>query len=492
MTLSLLKPFFYLTPPPSLPIPPGYNAHSFFNQIGTYAQKEYFSIIYPASADGDKLLIGQSTIDATHQDLIKKPGKNALIISCNEYFESAAADSFFKVIAPYTWAYPHTAHHHLPLASTPNQENLFLITHTLEQMSKVHRNKGTIYIHHQSNRSSSALLTTLFTCISNEQIKQQLITAQDTQEIERIVGVASAQAEIPINEAQRALGIAVLQHYKAYWNNKKEAQERVTTLEKKIMCFNALSTLAQSSEYKFIWDQAYKNPDIFPIVQNFTQNLYQLAEKKEQTGQVFTSDQLIDAVLAEMEHHQKQSDKRVILQLQTLYRTSEELMQTISFYPKAIEPLGLDLLKNILKSEHSYVKKIELLLTILTYVKNPSAEHLKTYHQHLKSSLVIPNDAMQIIGVSMMILGTAIAITAVVASCLASGGIFTLAMASLGACTLGAFSICIGKLMYDWGCIDEVAQAAYVLAKHIAYVDFDELDGSSQPEPIDPYCANGC
>ena len=471
MNLSAFQPFFYVTQP-SLSAQFSDGASFFFNNLRTYTDWKSFSVIKSASEDTGEIVLGQITIGKFHNSLVKKLENNGLVISCNDYFELSGVGSIFNVIAPYTWSYYNIAHHHLPFTNFSNKTDPFLVIQTLQKMLDVHNNNGTIYIHCMAGRSRSALISALFTCISKVDLQNKLLNASNDRDLSEILLSAVKQIrkhrdQIWVGRAKLALGIDVLKQYIAFW--KGEHQEPsvfnlVKTADNALNASQCLSAISQSCEYKFIWDQAYKRSELFKSIQKFAENIYLYVEERK--DQAFIIDQLIQSVYQQM----MPNDQEIIQQLHSVYLASEAFMDQIKKHPVHVQALGIDLLDKILKSGCAYKKKTECLNQTTDYLENPSAKNLELYYKQLQSIFVSRNIALQIIGAAMMLLGMAVIMVSLVDACFATAGTFGIAMATLGASALGCFEIGIGKLVYDYGASDGVAQASSNL---VAEIEFD-------------------
>lgn len=471
MTCSVFKTYFDLFPP-SLGSKISYGVTHFFNRARSYADWESFSVIRAANDKQGEVLLGQITIDSFHNTLTKKLN-NGLVVSCNDCFELSGVGSLANVIPPHSWSYYNITHHHLPFTDFSDNASPLLIIQTLQKMQEVHNNKEAIYIHCKAGRSRSAFLASLFLCITDQDIKQQLLNAKNDACIESIY-MSSIQKlqqyrpQVGVGKDKIALGVGVLKKYIKYWNGATEEIELFDRLNKN----DSLSMIAQSSEYKFLWQQAYKNPDIFPIIQLFAKEMYLQAEKEE--NQAFDIDELIHTVLINMT-----DDKRAIIQqLHFLYVASEELMEQIWLYPENIQSLGIDVLNKVLKSAASYKKKTEWLTQTIAYLKDP-VQQLDIYTKKINSDLINQSPALQIIGSAMMVLGVALIMVALLAGCLATGGFGGVAMAMLGAAGLGGFEIGIGKLVYNYGSSDGVAQSSYQLVNQVQLIEPNDNELSS-------------
>ncbi len=281
MKLSAFKPFFSF-PEPSWSPKLIYGLTHFYNRTRTYIDWDSLSIIKSASATHGELILGQIPITTFREALVKKLMGNGLVVSCNDNFELSGVGALCNIIPPHIWAYYDIDHQHLPFTDFESNADPLLIIQTLEKMTAVYNNKGSIYIHCKAGRSRSALITSLFLCISEETIKQQVLNAKNDKDLENILLSTIKQlqvqrSQVSVEHDKLVLGIQVLKHYIQYWQNNHSQVDLFSPpvkVEKKLNAYETLNRIAQSDEYKFVWDQAYKNPSIFSIVKCFAESIY--------------------------------------------------------------------------------------------------------------------------------------------------------------------------------------------------------------------------
>ena len=170
--------------------------------------------------------------------------------------------------------------------------------------------------------------------------------------------------------------------------------------------------------------------------------------------------------------------QEVILELHRLYLESELFIKEINKYSNSIQNLGLDLFYKILKSNITYTEKTTWLKKISSFLHDPSPEQFEKYNKEIHAALIHPSLSLQIIGGAMITLGVAVIMVSLVASALASGGLFGIALATIAASGFGAFQVLIGKLLFDHGSSDRIARAAKVLVEGV--MDRDNVEEESE------------
>ncbi len=288
--------------------------------------------------------------------------------------------------------------------------------------------------------------------------------------------IRSLRSQVHVEKDKIALGVEVLKYYIQSWKNNPYKLKQTQTIEKEIEldAQEVLSHIAQSEEYKFVWDQAYKNPVIFSTVKYFAEHIYNYVsvniEKK------FIIDNLIHQVLFNLMEEDK---KQIILELHSLYLENENFIYEINNYPNIIQNLGLDLLYKILKSTSSYTEKINWLKKTISFLANPSADQLKKYNDEIHAALIHPSLELQVIGGAMILLGVGVILVSLVACMLASGGFLGIALATIAAGCFGASQIVIGKLVYDHGSSDQIARASQLLVNEVVQLNLEDTKSYS-------------
>lgn len=478
MKLHAFKPFFSLQEP-AWSSQAMYGLNYFYNRSRTHLDWESFSVIKTATAGTGEVILGQIPILSLHKPLIKKLAKQGMVVSCTDHFELSGVGALSSTIPPYTWAYHNIDHQHLPFTDAANNVDPILILQTLQKMLFVHQNNGAIYIHCKAGRSQSALLAALFLCITDERLQQQLIKCRNKNEIAVILkntteSLKVLRTQVSVAPAQLALGVEVLKHYVTYWKDAHPEQHLfnvVANPNDKLKAYQALSVIAQSDEYKFVWDQAYKNPKIFPLIKRFAEDMYQQVEINKEDE--FIIDELIVSVLRNM----PEKDSEVIAHIHFLYIASEEFMKQMNQYSESIQSLGLDLLNKILKSNLTYKEKTNWLKKTTILLNNLNDETIKKYNSEIQAALKHPSLTLQIIGGAMMALGAAVVMVSLIAGFLASGGVLGIILATVGAGAFGAFEFAIGKLVYDHGVSHKIAKTSHALINKI-------VEGEPTPEEL--------
>ena len=479
MKLDAFKPFFSF-PEPLWSPKVVYGLTHFYNRARTYMDWNSFSIIRPASELHGELILGQIPITSFRELLVKKLFGTGLVVSCNDNFELSGVGALCNIIPPHVWSYYGIHHHHLPFTDFASNADPHLVIQTLETMAAVFYNKGSIYIHCKAGRSRSALIIALFLCVNEESIRQSLLLTVDDNQLKIILintikQVQKLRSQVSVDSNKLTLGVEVLKYYIQHWKKNESPIDLVSLPEKEQINLNASETLnriAQSDEYKFVWDQAYKNPSIFPIVKSFSENLYSYIE--ENKTNTFIIDNLIGIVLQDM----NKKTQEVILELHRLYLESELFIKEINKYSNSIQNLGLDLFYKILKSNITYTEKTTWLKKISSFLHDPSPEQFEKYNKEIHAALIHPSLSLQIIGGAMITLGVAVIMVSLVASALASGGLFGIALATIAASGFGAFQVLIGKLLFDHGSSDRIARAAKVLVEGV--MDRDNVEEESE------------
>ncbi|RUR13063.1 dual specificity protein phosphatase family protein [Legionella sp. km772] len=468
MKLSAFKPFFSF--PESHWSPKIiYGLTHFYNRTRTYFDWDSFNIIKPTTDTHGELLLGQIPITSFRELLVKKLSGKGLVVSCNDNFELSGVGALCNIIPPHIWAYYDIEHQHLPFTDFASNADPHLVIQTLEKMSAVYNNMGSVYIHCKAGRSRSALITALFLCVNEESIKQKLVQAKDDSALEQILidtvnEIQSIRSQVSVEKDKLTLGTQVLKHYISYWTKQHSRLDLFTPVEEKeeeLSAHQILNRIAQSDEYKFVWDQAYKNPSIFSIVKDFAENIYsKIASNPDQT---FSIDELIAAVVLKIE----EDKQKVILDLHEFYLENEKFISEINKYPNIIQNLGLDLLYKILKSNISYSEKTSWLKKTTCFLSEPSLDKLEKYNIEIQAALIHPSLSLQIIGGVMVVLGAAVVMVSLIAGALASGGFFGIALATFAASSFGAFQITIGKLVYEHGSSDHIARASQAVVNEV-------------------------
>lgn len=431
------------------------------------ARADNFNVIQQANSSHGELLLGQIPITNFHEPLVKKLADNGLVVSCNDSFELSGVGSLYNIIPPHSWAYYDIDHQHLPFANSPSQADPDLIISTLKKMSTVYNNKGSVYVHCKDGNSRSAFIIALFLCVNEDEKKQRIMNAGTEQELADILMSAvdelkSARKQVCVDKNTLNLGIGILKRYVQDWN-KSASLDLLSPLEKEteLNAYQILNQIAQSDEYKFVWSQAYKKSNIFPIVKEFAEAIYSHVESKIE--QKFNIDDLISEVALKM-HKDKQ---KVILDLHALYLQSVQFVYEINKYSKHIQDIGFDLLDKIIKSDVPDDKKTSWLKITTSFLQSPNSENLENYNKEIQNALIHPSLGLQIIGGTMIVLGAAVIIVSFIAAALASGGLLGVALATLGGSAFGVFQVAIGGLICEYGLSDHVARASQGLVADV-------------------------
>lgn len=475
MNFSAFKPFFSFVEPSWSP-KVTYGLTHFYNRARSNIDWNGFSLIKPAAKGCGEVLLGQIPIQPFRNTLVKKLSGNGLVVSCNDHFELAGIGAFCNIIPPHSWTYYSVDHQHLPFTDYASNADPSLIILTLQKMVHVHNKGGAIYLHCKAGRSRSALIAALFLCITDEAKINQLSQVETVLQIEDILTktiaeLKVARAQVSVGKAKLALGVNVLCQYIQYWHGvlSPDLFNSLTHAENNLCAYQALNIISQSDEYKFVWDQAYKNPYIFPTVKNFAEAMYQYIEKNP--AQQVNIDPFIKRVLKSM----KEGELQIIVNLHDTYVAKEQFINQIKHYPFAIQDLGLDLLDKVLKSELSYPEKTAWLTKTNAYLSNPDAQCFAQYKAEAQLAFNRPSHTLSAIGSSMMVLGVAVIAAAIVAGFLATGSFWVLAWGCIGTAAFGAFQLAIGKLIYEQGKSNKIAIASHMLISTISEID-DKLD----------------
>lgn len=452
MHLSVFKPFFsFVEPLWSSAFT--YGATHFYNQARAIIDWHSYNLIKTASEQQGAVFLGQMPVKSFRDALVKKLAGNGLVVSCNDQFELAGIGAFSNIIPPHSWTYYTVDHQHLPFTDYDSNAAPSLIIVTLQKMIEVHNKGGAIYIHCKAGRSRSALIAALFLCISDEGNKKKLLHSEGDQQVEellraKIVQLKSERAQVSVDNAKIGLGVRVLKQYIKYWHGAHSSPYKFTLFsydDNKLTAYQALNTIAQSDEYKFVWDQAYRNTSIFPTVKTFAAGIYNYVEKHE--GQLFDIDQLIRFVLQDMDENEIQ----IIKNLHDTYVVKEEYIKLIKKYSTTIQNFGLELLHEILKSDLSYSEKTAWLAKTNAFLERPVSERLAQYKKEIQPALTHPSRTLQAIGGVMMLLGAAVMLVSVVGAFLIGGGFSSIVLGSFGVAAFGGFQCVIGKMIYDHG-----------------------------------------
>lgn len=528
MEISAFKPFF------SFPAPSGasklaYGLTHFYYKPRPHFNWNPFRVIKKATSQTGEVLLGQIPTRSFHKTLIDKLSNGGLILSCADHFELSGVGAMAATIPPYAWTFHKVDHHHLLFSDRYSKTESTLIILALQKMLDVHQSNGSIYIHCKPDSSRSIFLAALFSCITDEDIKQQLVKDQDDSKIaltlkNKMQQLNASLLRVHLDKAQTSLGIHILKYYISYWQRARLVSPLVEKIDFPVDEFNAgqklnanqaLDVITQSDEYKFMWVQAYRNPDVLPIVQSFADRLYQHVEQNK--DKKFVIQEIILSVFAAME----QNKAEVIKQLHKVYYESELFVQDADHYsnliqcevfslfneliksslscvseginqnenviaqlgsfhlerklfineinqcPALIQEAGLNLLNVILKSDISCKEKTLWMKKSNALLKNPE-KALLGYKKAMESALQHPSLALQIIGISMMALGVAIIMVSLLAGVLASGGLLGIALATVGAATFGGAFIALGALLYERGLGDDIATRSRVLIDSLA------------------------
>lgn len=462
MELSAFKPFF------SFPVS-NWSPKFIYGLTHAYnrTRADNFNSIKQAIGTHGELLLGQIPITNFHEPLVKKLAENGLVVSCNDNFELSGVGSLYNIIPPYSWTYYDIDHQHLPFTNSPSQADPDLIISTLEKMSKVYNNKGSVYVHCKDGNSRSAFIIALFLCVNEDAKKQKIMSAGTDQELADILinaanELKSARKQVCVEKTTLTLGVGILKRYVQYWN-KSAPLDVLCPLEKEteLNAYQILNQIAQSDEYKFVWSHAYKKPNEFPIIKEFAEAIYSHVERNIE--QKFNIDDLISVVALNM----KKDKQKIILDLHGLYLQSVQFVYEINKYSNHIQGLGFDLLDKIIKSDVPNDKKTSWLKITTSFLKNPNSENLENYNIEIQNALIHPSLGLQIIGGTMIALGAAVIIVSFVAAALATGGFLGVALATFGGSAFGAFQIAMGSLIYEHGLSDHVARASQGLVADV-------------------------
>lgn len=470
MKVSLFKPFFSLTQPDfgSQVI---YGSSHFFHRLRTYGSWLTYNEIIPRQKEHGALIIGQIPIERFRDDLLNKLCSDALVVSCNEGFELAGVGTPYHVIPSYSWWYYNIAHHHLPFTDFSANADLGLVIYTLEKMKTVHEAGGTIYLHCKAGRGRSGLLAVLFFCLKDSiQLKQQLLQGIKPEVIldNAINLLKNTHPQLKIGSMKKLLGIKVLSYYANYWNmNASDGVSDEFELfhhdnEVSSPC-NYLQSISQSQEYKFICDQAYKNPDIFQVIQKFLCAVYTNAEEREMMGKpIFNIELGLRAVLKTM----NASEKQILLSLHAFYTEKESFINDLRPYSTVIQGLGFDLCNKIISSSASHEQKSEWLKRTRECLNKPSKTTIEKYLAAANNALNTGNLALKTIGLMMLLVGIAFIMITIAAACAATGGILGASLVMIAGISFGGLGAGLGKTLYDLGKSDGVTAASKNFISH--------------------------
>lgn len=448
----------------------------FFPRMSSTSVIDTFNVIIKATEVTGEVVCGQIPLFPLQRSLVERLAENSLVVSCVDHAELAGVGTLSSAIPTYIWSCHNIDHHHLPFTDNLCSIDPILVIETLQKMLAVHQNKGSIYIHCKPGSTSSALLSTLFKSTTDESIKKQLIAVQNVSEVEISVRTIFSKIcpKTYLETAKLNLGVAVLKHYISYWkglHKEKQLFDVPVDSKDKFNSYQVLSIIAQSDEYKFLWDQAYKNPVIFPVIKSFAEGIYD--QVNQNPMHVLIIDELILSVINQLPN----KDRLVIKDLHTLYLSYEHFSKEIAKYPQAVKVNGLNLLNKILKSNLNYGKKTWLLKISAEFLQNPITNRIN-YEKVLENSIKKPCIMLQAIGGSMMVLGAAVIMVSLVAGILASGGALAIIFATVGAAAFGAFETGIGMLVYNRGVSDGVTKASELLINQITSSPTSSPEGS--------------
>jgi protein-tyrosine phosphatase len=476
MNLKAFKPFFSFQEP-NLSPKLAYGFTHFYNQARAHIDWQSFNVIKEATEFTGEVMLGQMPLFSFLDPLRKKLANSGLVVSCNDHFELSGVGTFCSIIPPHIWTHYNIEHQHLPFSDFATNADPLLIVQVLQKMVDVHKNNGNIYIHCKAGRSRSALIAALFLCITNDSLKQQLLHTQNKQEIDVILlnmvnHIKEIRSQVVVSKDNLDLGTKILKHYIFYWKEIHRNQHLFNTddsVSNKLTAELALAAISQSDEYKFIWDQGYKNQAFFSVIKLFSEQIYAYLERNK--DKAFEMDQIILDVLKEMD----ECDSDRIKDIHMFYLVNNRYIHEIKRYPDYIQNLGLDLLDKIIKSKLSYAEKASWLEKTRVYLSKPGTEELNqfnkeihdSYNNEIQNSLVHAGIPLQIIGGFMMVLGAAVIMVALVAGFLSSGSMLGVSLAIIGAAAFGAFQISIGSLLYEHGTSDAVAKASEALVYEI-------------------------
>jgi protein-tyrosine phosphatase len=469
MNLSAFKPYFSFKEPTLVP-KLSYGFTHFYNKARVHIDWECLSVIKKATECSGALILGQMPIYSFRESLVQKLAHNGLVVSCNDHFELAGIGTLCDIIPPHIWGHYKIDHQHLPISGFASKTDPLLIVQTLEKMVDVYDKKGSIYVHCKAGRSRSALITALFLCITDNVIKLQLLQAQTNQEINAILlhavnHIKMLRSQVSIDQDKLALGVLVLKNYIQFWQG-THYEPRIfalpADLKDQLTAYQALTNIVQSDEYKFVWDQAYKNPAFFSVIKRFAERIFLRIEQSKEP--FFVIDQFIASVLNDF----NDEESEIIMSLHEFYSANEEFIKELNNYSDSIQSLGLDLLDKIIKSNLSYAKKTDWLKKTSIYLNNPGPAQLEQYNKEIEAALIQPSITLQIIGGAMILLGAAVIMVTMVAGAFASGSFLGVSLAIIGAGAIGAFEMVIGSLVYEHGTSDAIARASDDLLRQVS------------------------
>ncbi|MGL6037150.1 MAG: protein-tyrosine phosphatase family protein [Legionella sp.] len=486
MEVNLLEPFFSLTQP-EFGAQVIYGSSHFFHRVQSSISWSVYNEIIPSSNGRGSLTIGQIPIDDFHDDLLKKLPPKALVVSCTEGFELAGIGTRYKVIPPYTWSHYGIDHHHLPFTDFSADSSFGLIIDTLEKMKTVHRAGDPIYIHCKAGRGRSGIVAVLFYCLTNDELLKKL-SEDHTQAGAILDAVIShlqkTHPQLKIGSKKKSLGLSVLNYYTTYWNDPNSSensdsfglfakQNHIIEQGKELSPCDYLRTISQSPGYKFIIDQAYKNPDIFHVIQKFLGVIYEGAKAREGAKEtIFDVEIGLKTALASMS---EKSEQKILLSLYALYNIKNEFTNVLATQPQLIRDLGFELCNKIIDSTASYEQKINWLGRTRDCLADPSNKNIDEYIIAANNALNTGNVALRTIGLVMLLVGIAFITITLIASCTA-GGILAASLVITAGVSFGGLGLGLGSALYGLGKSDGVADAS----KHfISMVKSERADANS-------------
>jgi len=445
MTISSLKPFFYLNEPASRS-KAKYQTGFFLRRFQPYIKQRQ---IIAAQEGRGAVIIGQIPIANEQCNLINLIKKNGMVVSCADYSELFSLGNSLNIIPSSRWSDFNIMHHQLP-STDSNIPHADLVCHTLQKMLDIYHQGGNIYIHCTPGATRSNLIAILFKCITHP------LNSHDDFNVADIFNLTINELQLAVNNQQRLFGITLLNKFKgSYYISPPKTEEVHADFkdeERVYVTEECLKEIAQEPCFKFLCQQAYQNPHAFPIINKFTQSLYEFAENN-------VTDVSSDEIYQVAFNNLTSEERTLIVNVMKLYEKCQYLTNTVKNHIPILSPT-LDFNEKIINSFLSYEEMIFWVKTITNYLDEPDNEgHSLEYKKLYDHAITIGNPALRKLGISMMVLGIAIVSISLITISIAVGGPWSVGFLLLASSCLGGLGIGMGKLMHSVGRPDELCSA---------------------------------